>query len=136
VDINTIIFNQLLSFINYLEKQITYTKIKIGILVSFFSMVALGTIITDMPIMLIFMIINLLAIKSEFNSLVKLKSSLKKNIIKKNRIIFEMSQKKDLEKSKNYKENTSITKINNKINSIIQYNYEDKPKVLTKNKNK
>ena len=136
MDINTIIFNQLLSFINYLEKQITYTKIKIGILVSFFSMVALGTIITDMPIMLIFMIINLLAIKSEFNSLVKLKSSLKKNIIKKNRIIFEMSQKKDLEKSKNYKENTSITKINNKINSIIQYNYEDKPKVLTKNKNK
>lgn len=136
MDINTIIFNQLLSFINYLEKQITYTKIKIGILVSFFSMVALGTIITDMPIMLIFMIINLLAIKSEFNSLVKLKSSLKKNIIKKNRIIFEMSQKKDLEKSKNYKENTSITKINNKINSIIQYNYDDKPKVLTKNKNK
>ena len=82
------------------------------------------------------MIINLLAIKSEFNSLVKLKSSLKKNIIKKNRIIFEMSQKKDLEKSKNNKENTSITKANNKINSIIQYNYDDKPKVLTKNKNK
>lgn len=136
MDINTIIFNQLLGFINYLEKQITYTKIKIGILVSFFSMVALGTIINNIPIMLIFMIINLLAIKSEFNSLVKLKSSLKKNIIKKNRIIFEMSQKKDLEKSKNYKENTSITKINNKINSIIQYNYEDKPKVLTKNKNK